>query len=145
MDRPQTDPIHEEPLPETAGASPVSAYDDKAGDGSHDGSLFDDVSALISDGKTYLDAELQYQKTRARYAGKHSGRAAVFGLLAVLCLFFGLIGLTVGGVLLLIPRIGPIGATAVVVAVWLVLCAICGFIAGGHAARVSRAISQDKP
>lgn len=151
MDGQKADPITtDEPLPETAGVSPVRATErhgdiDSDAPLAEDGSLFEDVGALISDGKTYLDAELQYQKTRARYAGKHSGRAAIFALAGVLCLFFALIGLTVGGVLLLIPRIGAIAATALVVCVWLILGAICGFIAGGHAGRVSRALGENKP
>lgn len=130
------------PLPEAAGAFDVP--DDNA-DTPPDGSLFDDVGALVGDGKTYLQAELQYQKARARYAGKHSASAAGFGIAAILCVFFALIGLTVGGVLLLIPRIGPIAATGLVVAVWMIFASVCGFIAGGHAARVSRVLKDRNP
>src|SRR6185437_1399161 len=45
-----------------------------------DRSLIADVEVLIDDGKTYLEAELNYQKTRALYAGDRLKGLALYGL-----------------------------------------------------------------
>ena len=65
---PETTRAHEEPL----------------------GSLFDDAYALYEDGKTYLEAEVAFQKSRASYASRETGSGIVFALgalafLPVLC------------------------------------------------------------
>ncbi len=86
-----------------------------------DRSLIDDVEVLIEDGKTYLEAELNYQKTRAAFAG---GKAKVIALFAVTGLVFAwmaLIGLTVGLIIALTPPLSAWGATAVVVLMWLLI------------------------
>lgn len=79
------------------------------------GSLADDVSALIDDGKTYLEAELAFQKTRAGYAGEQTKQGVVYGLAALAFLHLALIALVVGLVIALGPYLTPFGAVAVVV------------------------------
>jgi len=37
-------------------------------DSSHEHSLLDDVGAMFSDGRTYLEAELAFQKSRGGFA-----------------------------------------------------------------------------
>jgi len=82
-------------------------------------SLIDDIEAFIDDGRTYLNAELTYQKTRASFVTNRAGKTAVFGIgAAVLGLLAG-IGLTVGLIIALTPLITAWGATAVVVGVLL--------------------------
>lgn len=83
------------------------------------GSLLEDVDALIADGKTYLEAEAAYQKTRAGYAANRLKWTAVYGAAALGLLHLALIALTVGIVIALVPLVGPWLATAVVVAILL--------------------------
>ncbi|UIP05849.1 phage holin family protein [Erythrobacter sp. SDW2] len=88
------------------------------------GSLADDVSALIDDGKTYFQAEVAFQKTRASYAGEKTKQGVVFGLAALAFLHLALIALVVGLVIALGPYLTPFGAVAVVVGVLLLGVAI---------------------
>ena len=103
-----------------------------------DSSLYEDVSALISDGKTYLTAEVQFQKSRARHSGAELGRIAGFGAIAAIFVLLSLIGLTVGSIISLSPVVGPWLATAIVVAVLLVLAGIFGLAARGHVKKLKQ-------
>lgn len=78
-------------------------------------SLRDDVEALIDDGKTYLEAEVVYQKTRAAFVADRAKGALIFGAVAALLGFLALIGLTVGLIIALIPLLTAWGASALVV------------------------------
>lgn len=84
-----------------------------------EGSLMADLDALFADGKTYLEAELAYQKSRAGYAANRLKWTAIYGAVAFGLLHLALIGLTVGLVIALVPLVGPWLATAIVVAVLL--------------------------
>ena len=100
------------------------------------GSLADDVTALIGDGRTYLSAELQFQKTRARHSGKEIGRIATFGGGAALFALLALIGLTVGSIIALSPVLTAWGATGVVVGILIIMCALLGLLAKRHLRRL---------
>lgn len=92
--------------------------DGPPGDGGSTGaqrSLLDDIEALIDDGRTYLNAELSYQKTRASFVSDRLKKTIVFGGGAALLGFLALIGLTVGLIIALTPLLTGWGATAVVV------------------------------
>lgn len=104
-----------------AAAPPVSP-DEPAREAIPDGadaSLLDDVDALFADGRTYLQAELQYQKSRAGFAADRARSAAIYGLAALGLIHLALIALTVGVVIALAPLIGAwlaTGAVAIVLA-----------------------------
>lgn len=87
-------------------------------------SLIDDVEVLIEDGKTYLEAELNFQKTRAQFAGDRAKGVALYALLGLMFAWMALIGLTIGLIFALTPSLGGWGATGVVVAIWLVIAAV---------------------
>ncbi|MBO0750312.1 MAG: phage holin family protein [Porphyrobacter sp.] len=95
-------------------------------------SLIDDVEVLIDDGKTYLEAELNYQKTRALFAGDRAKGVALYGLVGLIFAWMALIGLTVGLIFALTPPLGAWGATAVVVVVWLVIAGVALRAAAGR-------------
>lgn len=78
-------------------------------------SLRDDVEALIEDGKTYLETELVYQKTRAAFVADRAKDAVIYGALAAALGVLALIGLTVGLIIALAPLLTAWGASAVVV------------------------------
>lgn len=79
-------------------------------------SLVDDITAFLSDGKTYLRTELAFQKSRAGYSASQAKSAVVFALGALAFLHLALIALTVGLVFALSTVMGPWFATAIVVA-----------------------------
>ena len=84
-------------------------------------SLLDDVEALYRDARTYLDAELSYQKTRASFVADRVKTTIVFGVVAGFLAILATIGLTVGLIIALTPLVTAWGATAIVVGVLLLL------------------------
>ena len=99
----------------------LAASPDSDEDGEHEiRSLRDDVAALIDDGKTYLEAELVFQKTRAAFVANGAKGAVVFGAIAALLGFLALIGLTVGLIIALTPYLTAWGASGLVVALLLI-------------------------
>ncbi|AKH41488.1 F0F1-type ATP synthase assembly protein I [Altererythrobacter atlanticus] len=95
---------------------PMSA-DEKAAHA--DRSLLEDVEALVEDGRTYLEAELNFQKTRAAFAADRAKKIAALGIGAAIVVFLALIGLTVGLIIAFMPMLTPWGATALIVGLWL--------------------------
>jgi hypothetical protein len=87
--------------------------DQEGGEGQHF-SLTDDVLALLEDGKTYAEAELRFQKSRAGFIGNRAKGALAYLLAAFGVFHLALIAATVGIVLALVPIMGPWGATAIV-------------------------------
>ena len=96
---------------------------------SADRSLVDDVRALVDDGRTLLEAELAYQKSRAALAGRTAKSMAGWIALALSLVFFALMALVMGLLLILAPLIGGLGATLVVVLGLLAAAALSGWIA----------------
>lgn len=97
-----------------------------------DRSLIDDVEVLIEDGKTYLEAELNYQKTRALFVGDRAKGVALWALVGFVFAWMALIGLTVGLIIALTPPLSAWGATAVVVIVWLLVAIVSLSVAASH-------------
>jgi len=106
-------------------------------------SLRDDVEALIEDGKTYLQTELVYQKTRAAFVADGAKGAVVFGAVAVLLAFLALIGLVVGLIIALTPLLTAWGASALVVGLLIVAALIAAKVAAGRWNRLMHAIESD--
>lgn len=82
-------------------------------------SLVDDIEDLIGDARTYFDAELTYQKSRASFVGGSIKRIIAFGFGALLLGLFAFGALTVGLIIALTPLVTAWGATAIVVGVML--------------------------
>ena len=107
-------------------------------------SLLADVEALIDDGKTYLEAELAFQKTRAAFVADRAKATIVLGAVAALLGFLALVGLTVGSIIALSPLLGPWGASALVVALLLVAAALAAGAASRRWNGLMRAITGDE-
>lgn len=105
---------HASALPE---APPSTAADEDANTFT---SLRDDVAALVEDARTYAEAELAFQKTRASLAGRRGARALASLVLALALLHIALIALAVGVVIALAPWVTTWGAIAIVVGVMLI-------------------------
>jgi putative superfamily III holin-X len=115
------------------GSSDARSLDaDAANEAAENRSLIDDVEVLIEDGKTYLEAELNFQKTRALFVGNRAKGLALYALLGLMFAWMALIGLTIGLIFALTPSLGGWGATGVVVAVWLLIAAVALRAAAGR-------------
>lgn len=127
MDDDNADRPHQEPVTSDGGGS----------------SIFDDVAALIDDGRTMVEAELAFQKTRVAYAGVRGKNAALFGIAALALAILAVFALVFGTLLALTPVLGAWGATAVVVAILLVAAALFGILALKNAKMISRAFRDE--
>ncbi len=97
-------------------------YDDDEGDeAQYRPSLAEDMVALFEDGKTYAEAELAFQKSRASYTANRLKGAIALGLGAFGVLHLALIALTVGAVIALAPVLGPWAATGIVTVALVIL------------------------
>lgn len=90
-------------------------------------SLMADIDALIADGKTYLEAEVAYQKSRAGFTANRVKWGVIYAAAAFGLLHLALIALTVGAVIALAPLIGPWLATGAVVVLLLAGAAVLLF------------------
>jgi len=109
-----------------------------------DRSLLEDLQALYENGKTYVSAELTFQKTRASFAGEKLKSVAIMGAGAALLGLLALIGLTVGAILSLATLIGPLGATLVVVGILLIVAFLCARAAGKKWADLMSAFTAEE-
>ena len=73
-------------------------------------SLVEDVVHLVEDGKNYLDAELQYQKSRVGVVGAGARNAAMLAAFGFAFALLALMAMTVGLLFALAPVIGRWGA-----------------------------------
>ena len=95
-------------------------------------SFGDDVHALIADGKTYLEAELQFQKSRLSATASQGQSVLICAVAGLILLLLALIALTVGTLFALIPLLTAWGATAVVGGVLLLATAVALLMAKGR-------------
>ena len=105
-------------------------------------SLSDDATALFEDGKTYLQAELAYQRSRGSFVANRVKSLAIFAIGALALLHLALIALVVGLVIALIPVVGPWAATGIVVTVLLVGAAILALLLKSRANDIRQAFSE---
>jgi len=105
--------------PPARGAAGLPEVADELAPGADDAgdlrSLREDVEALIEDGKTYLEAEMIYQRTRAAFVAEEAKKALVYAAIGAAFAFIALVGLTVGLIFALTPWLTALGASAVVV------------------------------
>jgi hypothetical protein len=107
-------------------------------------SLTEDLSALYDDTKTYAEAELTFQKTRARYVSKQATKIAAFGAGALGLVHLALIGLTIGLIIALAPLLTIWGSTALIVGLLLIGAAILGMQISKRIERIQGAFGGGK-
>jgi len=108
------------------------------------GSLVEDLRRLGEDGRTYFEAELAFQKARAGYTAERGKAVALHGALALALVFFALMALVLGAVLVLAERVGPLAATALVVTVLLLGAALSGLIVRRNLRRIREAFTDSE-
>jgi len=87
-------------------------------------SLMEDVRLLLGEARTFAQAELTYQKTRAAFVGAETRSIAVLGIGAVVLLLLAVVALVLGLVIALGTLIGPWLAMIVVPVAVLAVAAI---------------------
>lgn len=105
----------------------------------------DDVDALIADGKTYFEAEVTYQKSRAGFAANRLKWTVIYGAGAFGLLHLALIALTVGVVIALTPLTGPWIATGIVVMLLLLGALVFVLKLRGHVADIRDVFEDSAP
>lgn len=107
-------------------------------------SLVSDVRQLVEDGRTLVEAELAYHKSRAMVAGQAAKGVAGWMSLALALVFFALMALVLGLILALVPRLGPLGATGAVTLGLLLMGALSGWTAVRRWQRAAAQIADDR-
>ena len=107
-------------------------------------SLIDDVRQLAVDGRTLLEAELAYQKSRATLAGQTAKGMAGWIALALALVFFALMALVMGLLLALTPLIGGWLAMLAVVLGPLLAAALSGLAAKRKWQAMERRLKEDE-
>jgi hypothetical protein len=103
----------------------------------NDPSLTDDIAGLIDSGKTYAEAEIAFQKTRAVLAGRSAANAAGKLVGALILVHIALVALAVGLIIALAPQITIWGAIVVVVGAILLLVFVLVQSARNRAKQIS--------
>lgn len=109
-----------------------------------DGSLTEDIVALFDDGRTYIEAEIAFQKTRLSFAADRGKSGMLLGVCAFAVLHLALIALVVGAIFALTPLISALGATALVAGILLAAGVVLAAKAKGHFARLIEAYEKAK-
>jgi integral membrane sensor domain MASE1 len=107
-------------------------------------SLVEDLRQMATDGRTLLEAELAYQKSRAAVAGAGAKGVAGWGALALALVFFTLMALVVGALLILATYLGAIAATAIVVAALLLASLGAALAARSKWAHTARQLAEQQ-
>lgn len=107
-------------------------------------SLVEDVKSLVEDGRTLLEAELAFQKSRAAIAGESAKGIAGWAVLALALLFLTLLALVVGLLLALsfASPLGPWGALGVVTCGLLLSGALSGWVAVRRIERIKALLAE---
>ncbi|MFO1256240.1 MAG: phage holin family protein [Sphingomonadaceae bacterium] len=108
-------------------------------------SLVDDMRQMVDDGRTLLEAELAYQKSRALVAGQGVKGIAGWGALALALVFFALMALVMGLLLALSELVGGWLATLIVVLGLLVSAGLAALAAGKRWKRMSAQLTESEP
>lgn len=119
----------------------TSADDSEEG---FDETLFEETSALIEDGRTYVEAELAFQKTRAKLAGRLAGASLGLVVLALILLHIALLALAVGLVIALAPVVTIWGAIGIVVGALLIGVIWLGLMAKARAEKLGSLFSENR-
>ncbi len=91
-----------------------------------DDSITGEIATLIDDGRNYAQAEIAFQKIRAKLAGKHVAIALACGIVAIVLLHIAFLALAVGLVIALAPLVTIWGAIGIVVGALVLLVVLLG-------------------
>jgi len=104
-------------------------------------SLMEDMRLLLGEARTFAQAELTYQKTRAAFVGAETRSIAVLGIGAVVLLLLAVVALVLGLVIALGTLIGPWLAMIIVPVAVLAVAAIMAISARARLKRMVALLS----
>jgi len=107
-----------------------------------DPSLMDEASALIDNARTYAEAELGFQKTRAAFAGRLVGVSLGLVVVALILLHIAFLALAVGLVLAFEQVVGIWGAIGIVFGGLMLVVALLGWGAYSRARKLAALFSS---
>lgn len=107
-------------------------------------SLVDDLRQMVDDGRTLLEAELAYQKSRALVAGQGAKGIAGWGALALALVLLALMALVMGLLLALAELVGGWLAMLIVVAGLLFAAGLAALTAGRRWKRMSAQLADSE-
>ncbi|TDW68569.1 putative superfamily III holin-X [Novosphingobium sp. PhB55] len=105
-------------------------------------SLIEDVRLLLGEARTFAQAEVTYQKTRAAYLGAETKSIAVLGVGAAIFVFFALMALVLGAVIAVGTLIGPWLAMVAVPMAILLVALFMGLSARGRVKRMMAILKE---
>ncbi|MBO9725562.1 MAG: phage holin family protein [Novosphingobium sp.] len=105
-------------------------------------SLMEDVRLLVGEARTFAQAELAYQKTRAAFVGAETRSVAVLGIGAMVLVLLAIVALVLGLVIALGTLIGPWLAMIVVPVAVLAVAAIMAVSARARLKRMLTLLSS---
>ncbi|KEO91347.1 hypothetical protein EH31_01395 [Erythrobacter longus] len=107
-----------------------------------DPSLLEEASALIDNARTYAEAELGFQKTRAAFAGRLVGASLGLVIVALILLHIAFLALAVGLVLAFEPLAGIWGSIAIVFGALIAVVVLLGWGAFKRAKKLASLFSS---
>ncbi|MGH6746813.1 phage holin family protein [Novosphingobium sp.] len=105
-------------------------------------SLIEDVRLLLGEARTFAQAEVTYQKTRAAYLAAETKSIAVLGVGAAVFVFFALMALVLGAVIAVGTLIGPWLAMVAVPVAILLVALFMGLSARGRVKRMMAILKE---
>ena len=108
-----------------------------------DESLIEEMGALIDDGRTYAQAEIAFQKTRAKLAGSLVGVSLGLVIIALILLHIAFLALAVGLVIALEPVVTIWGAIGIVFGGLLLIVMLLGWMALTRMQKLGEIFSAD--
>ncbi|MEP1420331.1 MAG: phage holin family protein [Erythrobacter sp.] len=109
-----------------------------------DPSLMDEASALIDNARTYAEAELGFQKTRAAFAGRLLGVSLALVVVALILLHIAFLALAVGLVLAFESVVGIWGSIGIVFGGLMLVVALLGWSAFTRVKKLAALFSSPK-
>lgn len=87
--------------------------------------MAEQLRGLYADGRALFEAEIGFQKTRAKFMAKQAGGATKLILVGVIFLTAAFMALVIGTLIALMPILGPWGSTFIVTIGALLLACAC--------------------
>ena len=115
--------------------------DDYEAEPDFEDSLVEELATLIDGGRTYAEAELAFQRTRAKLTGRLIGVSLALVVVALILLHIAFLALAVGLVIALEPLLTIWGAVGLVFGGLLLLVAVLGWMALKRAQKLGRLFS----
>lgn len=94
-------------------------------------------------GRTYFNAEMEYQKARASYVGARVKKIITLSAVALVVVFAAFVGITLGIILIIAEHWGALAATGSALGMGIIGIGLCVFFIKRQIARIKRAFLRN--